>query len=218
MKKRTLNELKELRSTIEEELREEAKSSPIKQVYDKDLFPKEVKRLMSEKLVSYEGLAHYFGVSKLTISNWLKKYPEFKQAYDEGKKANYGDIIEDTLYKTAQGYYVTEKSVKETTIKGKLESGVFCAVPATETTTKKVFIKPDQKALHTILYNTLGDKYKDTSKGDTNIIGIKAEQHNNIALDAAKLSPDQLKTILDITKQLTNKGKEESYIEAEIIE
>ena len=180
--------------------------------YNNDLMPNEVYTLMSEQCLSDNQLAEYFKVSEQTIKQWKIKHPDFKESYYKGKDDYRGDIIEDVLYKTAIGYTVEEVTTKETTIKGKLPNGVFCPVPAIETTIKKVHIQPNQKALHTILYNRLPQRYKDNK---TPALQTNNYQQNNLQIDTSKLTPEQLKALLDISKQL--KKDDENTIDAEII-
>lgn len=50
-----------------------------------------------------EMVAQEFGVSRMTIHNWRKKYPEFAEAMIEGKEL--ADArVEDSLYRRAIGY------------------------------------------------------------------------------------------------------------------
>lgn len=50
-----------------------------------------------------EMVAQEFGVSRMTIHNWRKKYPEFAEAMMEGKEL--ADArVEDSLYRRALGY------------------------------------------------------------------------------------------------------------------
>jgi len=50
-----------------------------------------------------EMVAQEFGVSRMTIHNWRKKYPEFAEAMMEGKELADAKV-EDSLYRRAIGY------------------------------------------------------------------------------------------------------------------
>lgn len=202
MQKRTESELQEIIDN-KEETRSLAKR------YDSQTMPKEVYELMSEQCLSDNQLSQYFKVSEQTIKVWKNKHPEFMQAYQKGKDEYRGEILEDTLFKTATGYTVEEVTTKETTIKGKLSNGVFCPVPAIETTIKQVYIQPNQKALHTLIYNRLPNRYK-----NTNTPAIQTNyQQNNISIDPSKLSYEELKAF----SALLEKINDEKVIEGEII-
>ena len=62
---------------------------------------------------TYKELARIIGVSVSTIFNWLRKYPEFKEACQVG--VDFANTkVENALFKSAIGYTVTETKTVET--------------------------------------------------------------------------------------------------------
>lgn len=56
-------------------------------------------------------IAKKIGISKVTLYEWKKRFPEFAEALKKGKD-EYDDEVEETLYNLTQGYYVDEEVVE----------------------------------------------------------------------------------------------------------
>ena len=62
--------------------------------------------------LTQEQTALAFGISPRTVELWLRKYPEFRDAYEKGKDIH-DHAVQTSLLKRALGYeYKEEKSVK----------------------------------------------------------------------------------------------------------
>lgn len=80
--------------------------------------PKWIALNMKDKLDSIRGwsmhgstdeeIAKMLGVSKTTIYEWKKQFPEFAEAIKKGKDVSNGEIL-NSAFKQATGFYVTEQ-------------------------------------------------------------------------------------------------------------
>ena len=100
-----------------------------------------------------DEIAEALGISERTLLNWRKNYESFGKKFIEGRKIDTGRV-EESLYKKATGYEVTEI---ETTIKYDNDGN---EVPvATKTKTKH--IQPDTTAIIFWLKNRDSANWKD---------------------------------------------------------
>lgn len=69
--------------------------------------------------MTYEQIAQQIGVVKLTIINWMKKYPEIKKALADGDERK-EEVAIGSLFKLMQGYKDTEVKVERYKLNGKV--------------------------------------------------------------------------------------------------
>ena len=87
--------------------------------------------------LSNEQIAENIGVSRKTFQEWLKKFPELKDAVKNSKEV--ADIhVENALFKKCLGYTVTVKK----NMKIRTEGGIEEIVPVEE----EVYVSPDVNA------------------------------------------------------------------------
>ncbi len=87
--------------------------------------------------LSNEQIAENIGVSRKTFQEWLKKFPELKEAVKNSKEV--ADIhVENALFKKCLGYTVTVKK----NMKIRTEGGIEEIVPVEE----EVYVSPDVNA------------------------------------------------------------------------
>lgn len=71
-----------------------------------------------------EEIAEHLGVARSTLANWKNQYPEFLDAFKE--KAYVDSLVEDSLLKSASGYYVEEEELTgEYTSDGQLIGQIY---------------------------------------------------------------------------------------------
>ena len=56
-----------------------------------------------------EQIAKHIGVSRSTLSEWKKKYPNIAEALNTGEEFS-NRLVEHSLYKMTQGFHVTVKN------------------------------------------------------------------------------------------------------------
>ncbi len=56
-----------------------------------------------------EQVADFFGITRDTLARWKRWYPDFKEQMSEWKLVA-DNVIEKSLYRSAQGYEVIEKT------------------------------------------------------------------------------------------------------------
>lgn len=78
--------------------------------YNNKRHPKAIKKIALLGL-SQEESAPYLGISLDTFKQWMKKYPEARQAWDEGAMAVDGEVA-NALLKSALGYNYTKNTTK----------------------------------------------------------------------------------------------------------
>ena len=98
--------------------------------------------------VSYADIAKQLNISRSSINNWSKKYPEFAAAIDEGHQMLLDDI-EGSLYKSCGIQTLTEAWYDEN---GELTKKFVKQVPA------------NQRSIEYTLNNRRPDKWKSDTK------------------------------------------------------
>jgi hypothetical protein len=76
--------------------------------YNKTYLPL-IAKLAASKGFTNEQLAELLGITDRTLYNWQKRYPEFFQSLKEGKQEPI-NRLENSLYRTAEGYDVWEET------------------------------------------------------------------------------------------------------------
>lgn len=99
-------------------------------------------------------VAKNIGISRATLYDWCKKYPDFLDAYKKGTEVSTYEI-EDAAYKSALGYYVEEIEVIEIS---------DASGEVTQRTKKKHrrYIPPNTAMQIFIMKNRRPDWWKDT--------------------------------------------------------
>ena len=95
------------------------------------------------KTMTMQQIAAKLGISKSTLHNYAKKYPEFSAAL-AGAKVSLADDIKGALRRRALGYYYEETTVKR--IDNENDSQVV-------TTTTRKHVPPDTASCHLLLKN-----------------------------------------------------------------
>ncbi len=142
--------------------------------------------------MSDEEIAHKMGISRSTLNDWKKKYPDISDTLKKNKEIV--DIqVENSLFQRAVGMTKTVKKpikVKEIRYKdGKRLSEKERVVYAEE----EIYIPPDTAALIFWLKNRLSKKWRDKVKSDTD----KKEQMARIEQIVArteKMTGDNMET------------------------
>lgn len=93
---------------------------------------------------TYEQIASKIGISEATFYNWLKKYPEIKEAVTDGDEVK-KEIAIGSLFKLITGYKDTEVKVERYKLNGQVVEDND-KYPVKETITTKV-IPPNPTAI-----------------------------------------------------------------------
>ena len=96
-------------------------------------------------------IAKKIGISKVTLYEWKKRFPEFAEALKRGKD-EYDDEVEEALYNLTKGYYVEEETVK-------IEEDEEGNRTIVRKKTKR-YIAPSVTAMIYWLQNRRGDRWK----------------------------------------------------------
>ncbi len=130
-----------------------------------------------------EEIAKRIGVSRLTLSNWRKRYPDINDALNTGKEIiDYK--VENALLKAALGYETKEIKV---TLGKKIVNGEIVEM-LKETTTKQV--APNVTACLAWLNNRKFDQWK---RNRDKVVEIDEEDQNiNITIVRGKPKEDDL--------------------------
>lgn len=96
-------------------------------------------------------IAKKIGISKVTLYEWKKRFPEFAEALKKGKD-EYDDEVEEALYNLTKGYYVEEETVK-------IEEDEEGNRTIVRKKTKR-YITPSVTAIIYWLQNRRGDRWK----------------------------------------------------------
>lgn len=104
-------------------------------------------------------IAKKIGISKDTLYDWVKKFPDFSDALRIGREpADYA--VQNTLFKMATGYYVEEKTEEKSDLKGR-----------TVKVTRR-YIPPNVVAVKYWLDNRMGDKWRERQLDDGDVEDI----------------------------------------------
>lgn len=108
-----------------------------------------------------EEIAKQIGISRSTLVDWKKKHESIRTALSPGKEFS-NRLVENTLFKTTQGYEVkVKKAFKlkkieyDETGRKKTENEVL------EYAEETVYIKPEIKSIMFWLRNRMPDEWKD---------------------------------------------------------
>lgn len=113
-------------------------------------------------------IAHNIGVNNSTLSGWIKKYPEIREALAKGQMP--ADVkVENAFYKRATGQWIEEKDV-------------FVEKTGNNLPTKKVikktrYIPPDTTAGIFWLKNRKPDKWQRVSEAEYRKITAEAKKY-----------------------------------------
>jgi hypothetical protein len=128
-------------------------------------------------------VAYAIGVSKDAVANWKDKYPQFKEACDEGRRIAQSHLVAQAI-RAAAGYDYTEENEKLEQ-QGHNEDGT----PHYVVTSKSVFTKhqrPDPKLLVFLLSNLDPEQWKAAHK-------IQIDQNKNVHITIdGKVASDQI--------------------------
>lgn len=121
--------------------------------YQEWLTKEKLKRLehMARKGYRDIDIAKKIGISKVTLYNWKKQFPEFAEALKKGKD-DYDDEVEEALFNLTKGYYVEEETVK-------IEEDEEGNRTIVRKKTKR-YIAPSVTAMIYWLQNRRGDRWK----------------------------------------------------------
>ena len=98
-----------------------------------------------------QHICEILGISDDSYYRYIKKYPEFKEAIQQGRHGILGDVAEK-LYKTALGYEYTERTVI-TSDDGRITEKV-----------EQKYSKPSIVAQKYIMSSRLGGEWRESSK------------------------------------------------------
>ena len=134
-----------------------------------------------------------FGISEVTLYQWIARYPEFAKAIKEGKDNYDSKHVESALLKRALGYSYTEVKTEDITLTaGRGESKI--SLPGTKTTKTIKQLAPDPTAMIFYLKNRQPERWRDVHK----VEGSMKHDHNhkgNITIDD---NPDNAAEVLNI--------------------
>ncbi|NDV19230.1 hypothetical protein GO013_07330 [Pseudodesulfovibrio sp. JC047] len=123
--------------------------------YDSEKHPRQALVACKRGGFSQRQLAELFDVDEKTIRNWLGRFPEFKDAVEDGKKLH---KVEAAFFKRAVGIRYTE-TVTETLI-GVTEIGEQSFARVVKEKKTKKFIPPDVRAGEVWMTNRDPERWK----------------------------------------------------------
>ena len=100
------------------------------------------------KTMSVRQIATKLGISKTTLYEYAKTFPELQAALDAGKE-QFTEDLKSAIKKRALGYTYTETTTKETK---EYIDGMACTTEIVTTKTKK-HVPPDLGSAHLLLKN-----------------------------------------------------------------
>lgn len=108
-----------------------------------------------------EEIARQIGISRSTLIEWKKKYPQISKALLDGK--DFADrLVEDSLYKKAMGFYVFEqKAFKVKNIEYDASGKKISEKEELQTAEERHYIEPDIKAIIFWLKNRKPEIWKE---------------------------------------------------------
>jgi len=188
--------------------------------YNEELFPEQCYIACSQMGATQEDLAQLFGVSYNTIKGWMKRYPEFRDAFRKGKDEYDTDAVERKALLRATGYdFKKTKTVKKRILVDK-ERMIYKWMTV-EKHSELHHIPPDPKSFIFWLRNRNPERWPDVLLNRSTVVGDKEQpiEHNhnhNHQLDLSDLPTEQLEIII---ASMLNQQKQITYDqEAEIIE
>ena len=98
-----------------------------------------------------------FGISEVTLYQWMDKHPDFAKAIKEGKDNYDSKHVEASLLKRALGYSYTEVKTEDITV-GKKK------LPGTKVTETIKQLAPDPTSMIFWLKNRMPNRYRDVHK------------------------------------------------------
>lgn len=120
----------------------------------------EITLLARDKNNTIATIARHIGISASTFYNWLNKYPEIEEAFENGRKG-VDEEVENAFFKMCTGYH--EKVIKVHKVKrtkfderGKRIEEFEELVPVEE----EQYIPPSVAAQKFYLCNRMNDKYR----------------------------------------------------------
>ncbi len=109
-----------------------------------------VREWASQKENTIAIIAAKMKISASTFYNWLKEYPEFREAFEEGRRS-VDEEVESSFFKMCTGYKETVKESK-TVRNEKGEESVEIE--------KEIYVPPNVAALKLYLVNRMPEKYR----------------------------------------------------------
>lgn len=109
-----------------------------------------------------EEISHHIGISRSTLAEWKKKYPQIGKALAVGK--DFADrLVEDSLYKKALGFYVMEqKTFKVKNVEYDPDTGKrISEKEELQTAEERHYVEPDIKAIIFWLKNRKPEIWKE---------------------------------------------------------
>ena len=116
--------------------------------------------------LSDEQIAKNMGIGRTTLYTWLKMHDDIRNAYKKGTEVSTYEV-ENALYKSAIGFYVTETEKTETMSP---DGSVMTVKKA-----KKRYVPPSVGAQIFILKNRRSDMWKDKVFHENNADGMLAQ-------------------------------------------
>ena len=147
----------------------------------------EVAKKLKEAGFSNADIGWAFGLSKSTIQDWIKKYPQFQRAIEDGREAAVGHIVAKA-FRTAAGYEYEESNEKYDKNGNLKERSVF-----------KKHQTPNPKIIMWLLCNLDPDNWKSEHK-----ILVEQDKQVTIRLDgnvASKQIEALAGKLLDVPKR-----------------
>lgn len=160
--------------------------------YDPDAHPKRMYELAQLGL-THEQLAKGFGVGREVLSVWLRKYPEFRDAWEDGRDI-FDYSVEQSMAMRAKGFEYVEKR--------RIDGVDALGRPYNYTTETTKYVPPDTTAAIFWLKNRHATRWQDVNRQE--IVGTNSvEVNHRLKLD--KLSEEERKLLQGLTiKQLAS--------------
>jgi hypothetical protein len=138
--------------------------------YDPKTFPRTATFLAQRGAILSE-IADCFEVTTRTLSNWLNKYPELRDAVDAGNDV-FNSRVERALAERAIGFYVDQYTWRENSEEAQ-ERGLprFELIP-----TNRQYYPPDVTAGIFFLKNRISDKWRDVQRHEVNATRLKSSE------------------------------------------
>lgn len=121
-----------------------------------------------------EQIAKHIGISRSTLSEWKKKYPNIAEALNTGEEFS-NRLVEHSLYKMTQGFHVTvKKAIKVKKIEYDPSGKKISEKEEIELAEETEYIKPDIKAIIFYAKNKMPEIWQErvTAEPEENGSGI----------------------------------------------